>query len=192
MIVAICGTFDDTFSSGIRGNGKTCSLTAYLYSDHIKDKKEIYTNYHTDFSHLYDTDQIISLISEGDLTNISIGIDEIQRVLNSLGSKSKIINFVDSAISQIRKFDIDFYYTSQRYLNVNNRLRVQTDVFLLPEKRHLDGSICCLDRCKKDHYIYVYSQVPYRKYPISKIDPKIAGKHYDTYEHIVEEFSLPK
>ena len=190
MIVGICGTFDDTFSSGIRGNGKTCTATAYLFDDFCRSEREIYTNYYTDFSHVMDTQEIVSLMNTGNLDNASVGIDEIQRILNSLGTKGKVINFIDSAVSQTRKMDVDLYYTSQRFLNVNNRLRIQTDVFLLPQKHHLDGSVCCVDRCDKPHNIYVFSKTPFRRNPIAKLNPEKVGKHYNTREMIMEEINL--
>lgn len=190
MIVGICGTYDDTFSGGIRGNGKTCTMTAYLHSDKNVDNRRVYTNYHTTFSEVMETKEIMNLMLEGELFNSTIGIDEIQRFLTSLGTKAKIIKFFDDVISQIRKYDIDFYYTSQRFLNVNNRLRTQTEIWILPEKRHLDGSLCCVDRCSKEHIIYVYSKMPFRKDPITKLNPAIVGKYYNTREQITEEFNV--
>lgn len=190
MIVGICGTYDDTYSSGIRGNGKTCTMTALLKTDKDKSKREVYTNYYTTFSHVLTTQEIINLLKEGELYNTTVGIDEIQIIVNSLGTKGKIVNFIDSAIAQTRKYEVDLYYASQRFLNVNNRLRIQTDVFLLPEKRHLDNSLCCVDRCIKEHRIYVYSKCPFRREPIMKINPEIVGKYYNTRELVNESIEL--
>ena len=50
MFMAFVGLIDDENSDlCIRGNGKTCAMTYYLYWYHTKGK-EIWTNYFTTFS----------------------------------------------------------------------------------------------------------------------------------------------
>ena len=172
----------------MRGNGKTLSMTGYLYLKHLKGSP-VYTNYYTDFSDKIDSCQnIINYLHDEKPENVSCGFTEMQNVINSLGSGAKKVLFINKFASQIRKIDAEALYDTQRLYDINNRLREHTDVIWIPEKRHIeDGSLCNNDRCKKDHDVYVWRYEPYSDRWIRKFNCKIIGSHYDS-KQIVEDY----
>jgi hypothetical protein len=105
-----------------------------------------------------------------------------------MGVNNKIImKFVNRFIAQSRKADNETWMTAQRYNDIPRRMRAQIDRILIPVKKHEDGSLCYQDKCKRHHWIEVYSDKPYRKTPISLIDTWVIGKYYDTNEIITDE-----
>jgi len=190
MIYAFVGTMDDTFKYGLRGNGKSATLTYYLYQSFLEGT-EVYTNYYTSFSTVITVQEMVNMILEEDLHNIVLGIDEIQLILNSIGTKGKVLNFIMKMASQTRKRDCDIGYTLQRFLDLHLRLRVQTDNVLIPAKYHtIDHSLCIKDNCKEDHYIKVYCEKPFIKQPIRAFKLDIIGQLYNSNEIINEEIVL--
>ncbi|RPH75737.1 hypothetical protein EHM76_00970 [bacterium] len=190
MITGIVGTFTDEFIAPLRGNGKGITQNYFGFADFTKGR-EIYSNYHTKFSIYKRTQYIIDMILNEDLQKVTILIDEIQSILNSLGSKGAQILFIDTAAAQFRKIECDLYWASQRWMNVNNRMRLQTENVLLPCKFHYeDDSACFLDRCKKLHYIEVNQVQPYIEEPIITLHAPIIGQLYDTNEMIIDELNL--
>lgn len=195
MLYAFVGTFDDSYRYGLRGNGKTLSMTYYLYQDYLNGKN-IFTNYKTTFSEVMTTQEIIEFIlSLDDLTNISIAIDEIQKIMNSIGTSAKDVKFIENFISQSRKRKTDIYYATQRFKNVHNRIRVQTDTILQPVKRHYTkinnqiylGEICVLDNCDMQHIIEVRCEFPHLLKPINYLLCDKVGCLYNTDEIVKEE-----
>jgi hypothetical protein len=192
MIIAFIGTLDDESDTPISGTGKTCSMTGYLYQDYLEGKK-IYTNYHTEFSEdILGFQAMINKLKGVHSPDTILGISEMQTVLNSLGSTQQQVLFIDSFASQLRKIDVDIYYDTQRLMNIHKRLRVHTDVILIPYKTHLDNTPCYFNRCKKPHKIFVYSQKPFKQKPIVCFDASEVGKLYDTLEIIYDILELPK
>jgi len=192
MIIAFIGTLDDESDTPISGTGKTCSMTGYLYHDYLEGKK-VYTNYHTEFSE--DTmgfQAMINKLKGVYSPDTILGISEMQTVLNSLGSTQQQVLFIDSFASQLRKIDVDIYYDTQRLMNIHKRLRVHTDVILIPYKTHLDNTPCYFNRCKKPHKIFVYSQKPFKEKPLICFDATQVGKMYDTLEIIYDVLELSK
>jgi len=192
MIIAFIGTLDDESETPISGTGKTCSMTGYLYQDYLAGKT-IYTNYHTDFSeNIMGFQTMINKLKGIHSPNVILGISEMQSVLNSLGSTQQQVLFIDAFASQLRKIDVDIYYDTQRMMNIHKRLRVHTDVILIPYKTHFDDKPCYFNRCQKPHKIYVYSQKPFKEKPIICFDATQVGKLYDTLEIIYDVLELPK
>jgi len=192
MIIAFIGTLDDESDTPISGTGKTCSMTGYLYQDYLEGKK-IYTNYHTEFStDIIGFQAMINKLKGVHSPDTILGISEMQTVLNSLGSTQQQVLFIDSFASQLRKIDVDIYYDTQRLMNIHKRLRVHTDVILIPYKTHLDNEPCYFNRCKKPHKIFVYSQKPFKQKPVICFDATEVGKMYDTLEIIYDVLELPK
>lgn len=192
MITAFIGTLDDESDTPISGTGKTCSMTGYLYQDYLEGKK-VYTNYHTEFSEdILGFQAMINKLKGIHSPDTILGISEMQTVLNSLGSTQQQVLFIDSFASQLRKIDVDIYYDTQRLMNIHKRLRVHTDVILIPYKTHLDNTPCYFNRCKKPHKIYVYSQKPFKQKPLICFDATEVGKLYDTLEIIYDILELPK
>jgi hypothetical protein len=122
--------------------------------------RSIYTNYHTTFSKKMSFLDIVDAMNAGEIHHSSIGITEIQKDLNSLGTKGDVINLVDDAISELRKYDNDFHYDSQRWMSVNTRLRAHTDMVMRPRKYHLNGQLCPIDTCPEKHLIGVFVVQP--------------------------------
>jgi hypothetical protein len=187
MIHAFCGMYGSEPTNCIRGNGKTLSMTGYLWLKHLSGY-DVYTNYFTDFSKTIDSAQnIIVYLQDNRPKNVIVGFTEFHNVINSLGSSAKQIKFIDLFASQIRKLDCDALYDTQRFMSMNNRLRYHTDYIWLPEKRHPeDLSLCNNDRCKKEHDIYLYRYKPYYPKWIRKFKASVIGKHYDTKQIVFD------
>jgi hypothetical protein len=189
------------YSGGIRGNGKTLTATYYAYRDYQQGRK-VLTNYKTLFSEIMTTKDMVNYIFESELRNVTVVIDEIQVILNSIGTKGTVLKFVEQLLNQSRKRNVDIWYTTQRYLNVHVRLRQQTDVLLEPykldvipipgtKKYKIDTShICTIDSCDKHHLIVVKSKVPFVVKPISMLKAWKVGNLYDTNEIINEKIIL--
>jgi len=192
MIIAFVGTPDDESETPISGTGKTCSMTGFAYMDYL-DGGIIYSNYFTNFSHeILGFQAIINKIKGIKSPNVKICISEMQNVLNSIGSTQQQVLFIDSFASQMRKIDVDLYYDTQRWMNVHKRLRVHTDVVLIPYKCHMDNRACYFNRCQKPHKIFVYSHKPFREKPIQCFDATEVGKMYNTFEIVYDVLNIPK
>jgi hypothetical protein len=194
MIHAFVGIISKRGSNQcMRGNGKTGSMTGYLYLSYLEGKT-IFTNYYTDFSEMIASCQdIIQYIEDNKPPNVYCGFTEMHNVINSIGSKTKEVLFINKFCSQIRKFDVEAMYDTQRFYDMNNRLREHTDIIWIPEKRHKDDlSLCNNDRCKKDHDVYVYRYEPTCNEWIRRFDMSIIGKHYDTKQIVYDTLNLDK
>ena len=204
MIVCFAGTINDVTTTTIRGNGKTCSMTGIGYLSHLKGQK-IFSNYTTDFS-----EEIIGLqavidaikeqsellrdgeIEESKFKNSMLLISEMQKLLNSIGSSTGEIKFIDNFCSEIRKHDLDCCYDTQRFNNIHLRLRLHTDVIFQPIKYHYDDSPCNFDRCKKPHKIRLFSYKPFKERPVLIFDATKVGQMYNSDEIIIDELRIPK
>lgn len=194
MIYAIVGGLSEA-EIGIRGNGKTATMTYFLFKAYL-NKFQVLTNYHLNFSDpkgrkrtlkppLYlNAEEIKDKVLNDDLENITIGIDEIQLFLNSLGEKKEIVkSFTNELMAQTRKRKVDAYWTTQIYYDVQKRARAQTDMILQPVKRHLNKDICVKDTCDKKHIIEIWSIYP-KKMLLQKIRAEVIGTFYDQNEII--------
>ena len=192
MIIAFIGTMDDESETPISGTGKTCSMVGFGYMDFL-EKNKVYSNFNTNFSEeVIGFQAMINKLKGVPSPNVKLMVSEMQNVLNSIGSTNQQVLFIDSFASQMRKIDVDLYYDTQRFMNIHKRLRVHTDVILIPYKTHLDNQPCYFNRCKKPHKIYVYSQKPFKSKPIICFDASEVGKKYDTYEIIYDTLNIPK
>lgn len=195
MITAFVGTRDDDEDSitCIRGNGKTCSMTGCAYLDYLEGR-EIWSNYKTDFSdEIIGFQQMINKIrkEEKRKKDLVLCITEMQQIINSIGSKIKQVLFIDLFASQLRKYDVDLYYDTQRYNNIHKRLRMHTDNIFLPYKTHMDNSPCNFDRCKKDHKIFLYCIKPRRPKWLKVFNAPNVGKHYNTKDIVYDKIVIP-
>jgi hypothetical protein len=190
-VIGIVGTFDDAIECPIVGTGKTMTCVYYLYMDMINENREIYTNFSTNFSHKMRTYDIFMGIKNSEISNASIGIDELSTFLNSMGSKSQDILFSEKIIGQMRKRNIDMYWTAQRFKSAVNRVRILTNYILIPHKTHLDFMPCYDPNCKEEHFILVYSENPFVEKPIVILNAQNVGELYDTYEFIDDALNMP-
>lgn len=203
MICAFVGTVNDELRTTIRGNGKTCSMTGTAYLAYLQGQK-IYSNYYTPFSEeVLGLQQMIDrikkeseLLKNGEIEesrfkNSMLLVSEMQKILNSIGSMTKEIVFIDNFCSEIRKHDLDLCYDTQRFNNIQKRLRIHTDVILQPFKYHMDNTPCNFDRCKKPHKIYLYSAKPHIPKVRKIFDATKVGQLYNSNEIIFDELKIP-
>lgn len=191
IIVAFVGTMNDESDTPISGNGKTCSMTGYAYLDYLQGK-HIWSNYETTFSEeIIGMQSMIEKIGADEKPDTILLISEMQQVLNSIGSTYDQILFIDSFASQLRKLDVDLYYDTQRFNNIHKRLRIHTDVILIPHKYHLDNTQCNFNRCLKPHKIYIYSQKPFHQKHRVCFDASEVGKLYRTKEIVMDKLCIP-
>jgi hypothetical protein len=198
MIVAFVGTIDEDESAlPITGNGKTCAMTGFSYNDFVSGK-EVWSNFQTDYSkEVIGFQTMINRLEENVVNNkinpdIILAVTEIRRIIDAVGSTTEQILYIDNFVEQIRKMECVLYYDTQRFNSVHKRLRIHTNVILIPYKTHFDESACYLPSCMKPHKIYVYSHKPYRRNPVACFDSIETGKHYDTKEFCKDKLVLPK
>jgi len=199
---AFVGCYDDPSETPISGTGKTLSMTAFGYLDSLNGK-EVWSNYYTSFS-----DEVIGfqaminkiraelkpLKSYNDVLerpSIVLLVTEMQEILNSCGSENSKILFVDSFAHQLRKYGIDLYYDTQRFMNIQKRLRAHTDTILQPYKRHYNKKPCYSTQCLEPHYIDVYSIKPDRDKPLIRFVASAVGKKYNTYQTVYDKLIIP-
>lgn len=189
-VIGIVGTFNDTITTPIVGNGKTNTMVYYLHEDKVVIFRDIYTNFQTTFSTKLKIMEIFNRIKNAEIQYASVGIDELSGILNSLGAKAQNVLFSEKIIGQLRKYDINLYYTTQRFKSVQNRVRLLTNIILEPHKIHEDLSACYEPTCKREHYILVYSWEPFKEKPINCLIASQVGKLYNTYEFINDEINI--
>lgn len=196
MITAFVGTRDDESIASIRGNGKTCSMTGTSYLDYLAGRK-VWANYETDFAE--ETIGFQAMINKirkeyqaGVDRDLILCITEMQQIINSIGSKTDQVLFIDMFASQLRKYDVDLYYDTQRFNNIHKRLRIHTDNIFMPYKTHMDNEPCNFDRCKKEHKIFLYSLKPPRRQWLRVFHAPNVGKHYNSKEIVYDTLIIPK
>lgn len=197
-IVAFVGTIDEDESAlPITGNGKTLGMTGYAYLDYLKNR-EIWSNYWTDFStKIIGFQTMITLIKESVDNNtinpnIILLVTEMRKILDAIGSTTEQILYIDDFTEQIRKMDCTLLYDTQRFNSIHKRLRIHTNVILIPYKTHMDDKACYLPSCMKHHKIYIFSHKPYLEEPRKCFDSFAVGKHYDTKEFCHDKLIMPK
>jgi hypothetical protein len=106
------------------GTGKTIIMLRYLLKDYLNDLI-IFAN--LGLKHIkYEKLNVMDIMKNENLYNISIGIDEITVFLDCRRSASntKISYF----ILQTRKRNVNLYYTSQSFGMIDRRLLDHTDI----------------------------------------------------------------
>lgn len=122
----ICGIFGD------RGSGKTLFMTLLLKIDE-EDKNHIITNYNVSFPHKKMTLEEICKLPE-ELSNATIGLDELHMAADSRRFMADSNKQLAVLVTQIRKRQCDLYYTSQRIMQIDKRIRSHTDRVIVIEK----------------------------------------------------------
>lgn len=132
MIIAIIGK---------RGCGKTLTM-AKIITEELRKGKNIYTNFHINkkalpkiqhkLLHIIDNNFLLNY-GTFKLYNCALFIDEIYVYIDSRMSSSKRNRIWSYFINQTRKRDVDMYYTTQFFKQVEVRLRNNTEVFIFPE-----------------------------------------------------------
>ena len=149
-----------------KGNGKTVAAIREVVKLYLKRRYRVYSNIWLAVPHiLISATDLIKLGKDPEsLKHSIIFIDEIQNIFNSIGkgTANLVFNFIQN---QTRKGDTHLYWTSQRVLNVDNRIVDDAMIFHC-SKWHFDGTRCLdsEDICHKEHFIKViniYSKVGY-------------------------------
>lgn len=183
MIYGFVGSLGDNMFMPLRGNGKTITMTYFLYQKY-KEGLEIYTNYNTSFSKFIETKTVADMVFKGELENIVLGIDEIQQILENMG-QNKYKEFMGDLVNESRKDDVDIYFTTQRFYNLLKRFRLQVDRVIVPKKYHKDTfDFCDIDKCVREHFIQVFFEVPYIPEPAITFDCVVIGELYDTRQRL--------
>lgn len=191
MIVAFVACMNDPTGLPIRGNGKTNAMTGYGLLN-SREGKKIYANYETDFAESMGFQKMINTFKNTPQPDTILLITEMGRLIGSIGSETQKVLFVDAFVRQLRKLKLTLYYDDQRFMNINKRLRVHTDMVFITEKVHIDESLCYNDLCEKDHIINVYSEIPFKQERIRAFYAAEVGKHYNSGEFILDELIIPK
>ncbi len=126
---------------GKRGTGKTITM-AKTVMDMLKKGKTVYTNFHINKKaipkkyhskiKLLDSD-FFKNYKDFKLYNCALFIDEIYVYIDSRSSMSKRNILWSYFINQTRKRDVDLYFTTQFFRQVELRLRENTEIFIFPQ-----------------------------------------------------------
>ncbi len=126
---------------GKRGCGKTITM-AKTVDDMLKKGKTIYTNFHINKKaidkkyhnkiNLLDA-EFFKNYKDFKLYNCALFLDEIYVYIDARSSMSKRNRLWSYFINQTRKRDVDLYFTTQFFRQVELRLRENTEYFIFPQ-----------------------------------------------------------
>ncbi len=126
---------------GKRGCGKTITM-AKTVVDMLDKGKTIYTNFHINKKgikkkyhnkiNLLDS-AFFKNYKDFKLYNCALFLDEIYVYIDSRTSSSKRNRLWSYFINQTRKRDVDLYFTTQFFRQVELRLRENTEYFIFPQ-----------------------------------------------------------
>lgn len=130
---------------GDRGSGKTLYMVKEALTNY-KRKRQVIANFHlVNFPkikgckkpELLDMSFITDFKKQ--LHNICLLIDEIYIYIDSRNSASKQNRIWSYFFNQTRKRDVDLYYSTQFFHQVDKRLRSNTELFIFPSIIKVDG-----------------------------------------------------
>ena len=137
------------FEGGL-GSGKTIGAVRYLLKDFANGRK-VFSNIRLrgiDYEHL----NVLDIMGNENLTNVSILIDEITVFMDCRSSISKMNKILSYFILQTRKRNCTLYFTTQDFSMVDKRLMKYCEIQVLCSKVYnSDGS----DREGVHHYSIV-------------------------------------
>lgn len=197
-ITAFVGTIDEDDSPlPITGCGKTLGVVGYSYLDYLAGR-EIWSNFWTDYStEIIGFQTMIDRVKENVKNecinpNLILCVTEMRKILDAVGSTTEQILYIDDFTEQIRKLGCTLYYDTQRFNSIHKRLRIHTNVILIPYKTHMDESPCYLPSCMKPHKIYIFSHKPRLQKARKCFNSLVVGKHYNTVEFCHDKLVMPK
>lgn len=124
---------------GKMGSGKTLSMTKFVY-DYYKRGCSIYANYGLKIPYEQVDYEKIKNLSE-DFQNSVLCLDEIHVFIDSRASASDINKRVSYFITQSRKRNLVLMYTTQKFNQVEKRLRENTDYMVECSKTVKNGKM---------------------------------------------------
>ena len=171
---------------GKRGTDKTLTM-AKTVKDMLEKGKTIYTNFHINKKslnkkyhakiHLLDN-EFFKNYKDFKLYNCCLFIDEIYVYIDSRTSGSKRNRLWSYFINQTRKRDVDLYYTTQFFRQVELRLRENTEFFIYPAI------------IKQDKLVLIYNKIYSYEDTLKLIGKErfIGNKYLDIYykDEIIE------
>jgi hypothetical protein len=197
-IVAFVGTIDEDESAlPITGNGKTVGMTGYGYIDFLAGR-EIWSNYETDFSSkVMRFQEMVEIIIERAKNdehspNLILLVTEMRKILDAIGSNTEQVLYINEFTEQIRKIGCTLYYDTQRFMSIHKRLRIDTNIILIPYKTHFDENPCYLPSCMKPHKIYIFSHKPDIEGARKCFNAAVVGKHFDSLKFSNDKLILTK
>lgn len=137
------------------GQGKTLAMVWYLLREHLQLNKTVYANFHLKgIPYKYLTfDDLMQMAEEGfDFRNAVIVIDEAHIWLDSRTAASKLNRLFTYFVLQTGKEDINLYYTTQDFGQVDIRLRQRTD-FAIRVKRRGDVILANVIYLPEEHVV---------------------------------------
>lgn len=177
MIVGIIGT---------RGSGKTITM-AKTVKEALKKGKIVYTNfkinkkaiekkYHKKIKLL--DNKFFKNYKDFKLYNCALFIDEIYVYIDSRTSGTKRNRLWSYFINQTRKRDVDLYFTTQFFRQVEVRLRDNTEFFVFPSVIGKQSTV------KTDDDIIIVNKIYSYKERIKKIGIETfkANDYFDVYD----------
>jgi len=135
------------------GQGKTLVMTHFAVQEYRRFRKPIVSNYHLfGIPHRYVTldDLMIMVDSEEELRNLVLLIDELHMLADSRMSASKKNRLFSYFALQTGKEDVNFYYTTQTFGQVDIRIREQTR-FGVHVRRKADYHLLTIRHMMKPH-----------------------------------------
>jgi hypothetical protein len=125
---------------GRMGSGKTLSMVKYAHY-YYKRGYKVYSNVKLNFP--YETYNLETLLdyanSEESLLNSVILCDEMHIFLDSRNSGSKRSRILSYFLLQTRKKDVKLFFTTQRFHQVDKRLRDNAEVIINCSSKFIKG-----------------------------------------------------
>lgn len=110
---------------GGMGTGKTILMVRYLKKD-SESLHKIFCNFglkKIEFEKL----DVVGLMEDNNLQDVSVGIDEITVFLDCRKSSSRMNRYISYFILQTRKRNVNLYYTTQSFRMIDKRLLEHTE-----------------------------------------------------------------
>jgi hypothetical protein len=128
---------------GERGAGKNLFMTAFAYMYDKVDKLSIFSNYHLiGIPYKYITFEDLASLPEY-LNNSVVFMDEAHIGADAYEAFRKNVKAITTFSTQLRKRNIIFFWSTQRFNTVAKRLRQMTNYVVEVDKTHITGVINC-------------------------------------------------
>ncbi len=167
---------------GDRGCGKTLSM-AKTVMEMLKKGRQIYTNFHLNKKHIPKKyhkqlhlidNKFLKDYKDFKLYKCCLFIDEIYIYIDARMSGSKKNRIWSYFINQTRKRDVDLYFTTQFFRQVEIRLRMNTEFFVFPAKITKKGST--------DIYIYNKIYAYKNNLKLVGVENFLGNDYFDVYD----------
>jgi len=174
------------FEGGL-GSGKTIGMVRYLHKDHANGKK-IFANFGLRGID-YESLNVLNIMENKNLNNVSIGIDEITVFMDCRTSMKKLNRLLSYFILQTRKRNCDLYFTTQDFGMCDKRLLKYCDIQILC-KQSYDENGNEVEHAR--HYTIIDVRDKNKKPTITRfhLDISVYYSYYDTNEVIMPPISI--